>query len=137
MADKPRILVADDQPDIVEALRLLLKTEGYLVESAGSPEEALAHVARREFDAALIDLNYSRDTTSGREGLDLLQQLVAVDSTLTIVVMTAWASIDTAVQAIRRGAQDYVEKPWDNARLLSIVRNAVELGRALRRAPGV
>jgi DNA-binding NtrC family response regulator len=130
----PRILVADDQSDVVEALRHLLKTEGYVVEAAHAPSEALSLLASRDFDAALIDLNYTRDTTSGREGLDLLQRIVAVDATLPVAVMTAWASIDTAVEAMRRGAQDYIEKPWENARLLSVVRNAVELGRAMRRA---
>ena len=133
-ARAPRVLIADDQPDVLEALRLLLKGEGYQVESARSPLEVLEAVRSREYDAVLADLNYARDTTSGREGLELLQQLVSLDATLPILVMTAWASIDTAVEAIRRGAQDYVEKPWDNARLAAIVRNAVELGRALRRA---
>jgi DNA-binding NtrC family response regulator len=130
----PRLLVADDQPDVISALRLLLKGEGYAVESARSPLEVLDAMRGPEFDALLMDLNYSRDTTSGREGLDLLQQVIAIDATLPIIVMTAWASIDTAVEAMRRGAHDYVEKPWENARLTSIVRNAVELGRALRRA---
>lgn len=130
----PRILVADDQPDVISALRLLLKGEGYAVESARSPVEVLDAVRAAEFDALLMDLNYTRDTTSGREGLDLLQQVIGVDATLPIVVMTAWASIDTAVEAMRRGAHDYIEKPWDNARLATIVRNAVELGRAVRKA---
>lgn len=130
----PRILIADDQPDILEALRLLLKEAGHHVESSRSPMEVLEAVRRREYDAILADLNYTRDTTSGREGLDLLQQLTALDPTLPIVVMTAWASIDTAVEAMRRGAHDYVEKPWDNARLVATLRRAVELGRALRRA---
>ena len=130
----PRVLIADDQPDILEALRLLLKGEGYVVESARSPLEVLEAVRSREFDAVLADLNYTRDTTSGREGLDLLQQVVGLEATLPIVVMTAWASIDTAVEAMRRGAHDYVEKPWDNSRLLATVRRAIELGRALRRA---
>ena len=129
----PRILVADDQSDIVEALRLLLKQAGYVVEAGHTPADALAMVTRREYDAAIVDLNYTRDTTSGREGLDLLAQVTALDSTLPVIVMTAWASIGSAVEAMRRGAQDYVEKPWDNDRLLSILRNAVELGRALRR----
>ena len=118
----------------MEALRLLLKGEAYDVEVARSPNEVLVAVQARDFDALVMDLNYARDTTSGREGLDLLQRIPAVDSTLPVVVMTAWASIDTAVEAMRRGALDYVEKPWDNARLLAIVRNAVELGRALRRS---
>lgn len=130
----PRLLIADDQGDVLEALRLLLKGEGYHVETARSPMEVLEALKTREFDALLTDLNFTRDTTSGREGLDLLQQAAATDATLPIVVMTAWASIDTAVEAMRRGAHDYIEKPWDNARLVAIVRNAVELGRALRRA---
>ncbi|MGQ0649427.1 MAG: sigma-54-dependent transcriptional regulator [Gemmatimonadaceae bacterium] len=129
----PRVLIADDQSDIVEALRLLLKHEGYVVESAPTPADALAMLTVRDYDAALIDLNYTRDTTSGREGLDLLQQIGSLDATLPVMVMTAWGSIDSAVEAMRRGAQDYIEKPWDNGRLLSILRNAVELGRALRR----
>ncbi|MBK8248271.1 MAG: sigma-54-dependent Fis family transcriptional regulator [Gemmatimonadetes bacterium] len=129
----PRILVADDQPDVVEALRLLLKGEGYTIEAAHSPADAAALVGARDFDAAIIDLNYTRDTTSGREGLALLERIRAFDSSLPVVVMTAWASIDTAVEAMRRGAQDYIEKPWDNGRLLTVVRNAVELGRATRR----
>ena len=128
-----RILVADDQPDIIEALRLLLKREGYAVEAAGTPIEALEMVTARDYDAALIDLNYTRDTTSGREGLDLLARIAALDTTLPVVVMTAWASIGSAVEAMRRGAHDYIEKPWDNGRLLAVLRNAVELGRALRR----
>ena len=129
----PRILVADDQPDVVEALRLLLKGEGYVIEAAHSPADAAALVGARDFDAAIIDLNYSRDTTSGREGLGLLERIRAFDASLPVVVMTAWASIDTAVEAMRRGAQDYIEKPWDNGRLLTVLRNAVELGRATRR----
>ncbi len=129
-----RVLVADDQPDIVNALRLLLKKEGYIVDAASTPADVVAQLNARDYDAAIIDLNYTRDTTSGREGLDLLQQVIGLDATLPVIVMTAWASIDTAVEAMRRGAKDYVEKPWDNARLLSILRNTVELGRALRRA---
>jgi DNA-binding NtrC family response regulator len=129
----PRILIADDQTDIIEALRLLLKREGYVVDAAQTPSDALAMVTTRDYDAAIIDLNYTRDTTSGREGLDLLGQIGALDATLPVVVMTAWASIGSAVEAMRRGAHDYIEKPWDNGRLLAVLRNAVELGRALRR----
>jgi DNA-binding NtrC family response regulator len=129
----PRLLLADDQADVLEALRLLLKGEGYDLETARSPNEVLSALQARDFDALVMDLNYARDTTSGREGLDLLQKIPVLDSTLPVIVMTAWASIDTAVEAMRRGAHDYIEKPWDNARLLAIVRNAVELGRALRR----
>ena len=129
----PRILVADDQPDVLEALRLLLKGEGFQIETASSPREVITAVDASDFDALLMDLNYARDTTSGREGFDLLTRLQATDATLPIVVMTAWGSIDGAVEAMRRGARDYIEKPWDNARLLSTLRTQVELGQALRR----
>ena len=132
-AQGPRILVADDQADVIEALRLLLKGEGYAIESAVSPAAALRALEAREFDAVLMDLNYTRDTTSGQEGMDLLPRVQALDPTLPVVVMTAWASVDLAVEAMRRGARDFVQKPWDNARLLSIVRTQVELSRALRR----
>ncbi|HEY0970922.1 MAG TPA: sigma-54 dependent transcriptional regulator [Gemmatimonadales bacterium] len=134
MSDVPHILIADDQPDVLEALRLLLKGEGYAIESARSPAGIVAAVEARDFDAVLMDLNYTRDTTSGQEGLDLLQRLQALDSTLPVVVMTAWGSIDGAVEAMRRGAYDYVEKPWDNQRLLATIRNQVEMARALRRS---
>jgi DNA-binding NtrC family response regulator len=132
-ATPPRILIADDQADVLESLRLLLKTEGYRVDTADSPGSAVAWAADQDFDAALIDLNYSRDATSGAEGLELLEKLQGLDSTLPVVVMTAWGSVEIAVQAIRLGARDFVEKPWDNDRLLSILRNQVELCRALRR----
>jgi DNA-binding NtrC family response regulator len=128
----PRILIADDQPDVLEALRLLLKGEDFVVEPVGSPVALLHAAEEREFDVALIDLNYTRDTTSGREGLTLLGKLQALDSTLPVVVMTAWGSVDSAVEAMRLGARDYVEKPWDNARLLTTLRTQVELARALR-----
>jgi DNA-binding NtrC family response regulator len=131
---RPRVLVADDQPDVIEALRLLLKGEQYEIESARSPGGILTALEARDFDAVIMDLNYARDTTSGREGLDLLQKIQALDWTLPVVVMTAWASIDTAVESMRRGAYDYVEKPWDNARLLAILRNAIEMGRAVRKS---
>ncbi len=131
--ESPRILIADDQSDVLESLRLLLKTEGYAIDTADSPDSALAAVRTRDFDAALIDLNYSRDTTSGAEGLELLEKLQGLDSTLPVVVMTAWGSVEIAVQAIRLGARDFIEKPWDNDRLLSILRNQVALCRALRR----
>jgi len=129
----PRVLLADDQPDILEALQLLLKTEGYQVQSVSSPAAVLAAVEQTDFDAVLIDLNYARDTTSGQEGLDLLARLQADDAILPVIVLTAWASVDVAVEAMRRGARDFVQKPWDNARLAAIVRTQVELSRALRR----
>ena len=130
---KPRILIADDQREVREALRLMLKAEQFDTETAGSPAEILQAVTTRDFDAVLMDLNYTRDTTSGREGLDLLARLRAVDDALPVVVMTAWASVDVAVEAMRRGARDFVEKPWDNARLLAILRTQIDLHRALRR----
>jgi DNA-binding NtrC family response regulator len=130
---QPRLLVADDQPDVIEALRLLLKGEGYEIETAASPRAVVEAVQAREFDLVLMDLNYARDTTSGAEGLDLLSRLRHIDSTLPVVVMTAWASLDLAVEVMRRGARDFVAKPWDNARLLAIVKTQVELGSALRR----
>jgi DNA-binding NtrC family response regulator len=128
----PRVLVADDDPDVLAALKLLVKAEGFEVETATSPAQALAALEARDFDAALLDLNYARDTTSGREGLELIERLRALDATLPVVVMTAWGSVDGAVAAVRRGARDYVQKPWDNARLLQTLRTQVELGRALR-----
>src|SRR5579884_3686582 len=128
----PRILVADDQPDVLEALRLLLKSEGYEVETAASPAGVLKALEGREFDALLIDLNYARDTTSGHEGLDLLARLQTLDSTLPVIVMTAWGSVELAVEAMRRGARDFIQKPWDNARLSAILKTQIELGRALR-----
>jgi DNA-binding NtrC family response regulator len=130
----PRLLVADDLADVLEALKLLLKAEGYEVETATSPRGVLAALEAREFDALLVDMNYARDTTSGAEGLDLLGRLQGLDAPPPVVVMTAWASIDGAVEAMRRGARDFVEKPWDNRRLLATLRTQVELGRALRRS---
>jgi DNA-binding NtrC family response regulator len=129
----PQILVADDQPDVLEALRLLLKGEGFGFEGRSSPAGVLSAVETRDFDVVLIDLNYTRDTTSGQEGLDLLARLRQIDPTLPVIVMTAWASVDVAVEAMRRGARDFVQKPWDNTRLLATLRTYVELARALRR----
>ena len=108
----PRVLVADDQRDVIEALRLLLKPEGYQVSAASSPVGVLEALQKQEFDAALIDLNYTRDTTSGQEGLDLLSQLHAADSIFPVIVMTAWGNVDVAVEAMRRGARDFIQKPW-------------------------
>jgi DNA-binding NtrC family response regulator len=129
----PRVLIADDQADVVEALRLLLKAEGFQLETASSPAGVLAAVEAREFDVALIDLNYARDTTSGEEGLNLLSRIQSIDPTLPVVVMTAWGSVEVAVEAMRRGARDFVQKPWDNARLLAIIRTQIELSQALRK----
>jgi DNA-binding NtrC family response regulator len=130
----PRVLAADDQPDILESLDLLLKPEGFELETAASPQGVLAAVEQREFDVLLIDLNYTRDTTSGREGMDLLSKLQALDPTLPVVVMTAWGSVPLVVEAMRRGARDFVQKPWDNERLVSILKTQAELARATRAA---
>jgi DNA-binding NtrC family response regulator len=127
------VLIADDQAHILEALRLLLKGEGYRTESATSPAGVLSSVESRNFDCVLMDLNYARDTTSGAEGLDLIARLQAIDPTLPIVVMTAWGTVDLAVEAMRGGARDFVQKPWENSRLLTILRTQIELGQALRR----
>ncbi|HET9275164.1 MAG TPA: sigma-54 dependent transcriptional regulator, partial [Gemmatimonadales bacterium] len=128
----PLVLIADDQPDVAEALRLLLKSEGFRTVLAHVPEGVIAILEREQVDAALIDLNYTRDTTSGREGMDLLSRVRALDPTLPVIVMTAWGSVDRAVEAMRLGARDFIEKPWDNARLLTTLRSQIELGRALR-----
>src|SRR5262245_27062589 len=129
----PTVLIADDQADVLEALRLLLKGEGYQTVTVNSPAAIVEALKTRDFDVLLMDLNYARDTTSGQEGLDLLTRVHAMDATLPVVVMTAWSSVEVAVEAMRRGARDFIEKPWDNARLLSILRTQVALGQALRR----
>lgn len=129
----PRILVADDQQDVIEALRLLLKSEGWNVEGVNSPEAAIGRLEAGEYDLLFIDLNYTRDTTSGAEGLDLLQRVRMLDPSLPVVVMTAWATVDLAVEAMRRGAKDFISKPWENSRLLTIARTQLELSEALRR----
>ena len=128
-----RILIADDQPDVIEALRLLLKGEGYQTEAVSSPAGILNALESNDFDVLLMDLNYTRDTTSGQEGLDLLGRIPSIDGSLPIVVMTAWGSVELAVEAMRRGARDFVPKPFDNARLLAIVRTQIELSDALRK----
>jgi len=130
----PRILAADDQQHILETIELLLKPQGYKVDAVRSPELAREALASATYDAALIDLNYARDTTSGQEGLDLLAEMVALDGTLPVIVMTAWGNVELAVEAIRRGARDFIQKPWENERLLSILRTQVELHRALQQA---
>jgi DNA-binding NtrC family response regulator len=129
----PRVLIADDQPAVIEALRLLLKGEGFETRAVASPSDVAEALARQTFDVALIDLNYTRDTTSGQEGLDLLTRVRELDPTLPVVVMTAWGSVEVAVAALQRGASDFVQKPWDNARLLTILRTQAELAGALRK----
>jgi DNA-binding NtrC family response regulator len=129
----PSILIADDQADVLEALRFLIKGEGYQAEAVTSPAAALDAVESRDFDAVLMDLNYTRDTTSGQEGLDLLNRIQSLDGNLPVIVMTAWGSVELAVEAMRRGARDFIQKPWDNARLSAILKTQIELGRALRK----
>src|SRR5262252_2604673 len=128
-----RALIADDQADVLAALRLLLKGEGFEIETASSPEEVLKSIGGGDLDVALIDLNYARDTTSGSEGLELLKRIQAINPAVPIVVMTAWGNVDLAVEAMRRGARDFIQKPWDNARLLAVLRTQTELAEALRR----
>src|SRR3954447_8482490 len=128
-----RILVADDQQDIIDALRLLLVDEGYEVTPARSPAEALERLEAADFDLAILDLNYTRDTTSGQEGFDLIERIRSLDPTLPVLVMTAWSSVAGAVEAMRRGARDYIERPWDADRLMAAVRAESDLRRAVRR----
>jgi DNA-binding NtrC family response regulator len=128
-----RVLIADDQPDILDALKLLLRTEGYEVATAASPAELVRLLEQADFDVALVDLNYARDTTSGQEGFELLERTKAIDPTLPVLVMTGWSSVAGAVEAMRRGARDYIEKPWDDEKLLAAIHTQLELRRALRR----
>ncbi len=128
-----RVLIADDQRDVLEALRILLKGEGHQTESVTSVSGIFNALQQRDYALLMMDLNYTRDTTSGQEGLEVIPKIQALDSTLSIVVMTAWATIDLAVEAMKRGARDFVPKPWDNERLLTIVRTQIELGSALRK----
>jgi DNA-binding NtrC family response regulator len=130
---QPRILVADDQADILSALKLLLKREGFDVATATSPAGVIDIAAREHVDVALVDLNYSRDTTSGAEGVALVGELHRLHPDLPVVVMTAWATVEVAVQAMQGGANDFLEKPWNNQRLLSVLRNQVKLAEARRR----
>ena len=128
-----RILIADDQPDVLKALRLLLKPEGFQIDTASSVSEIIDSVNTRDFDVVLMDLNYIRGQTSGRQGLDVLSRIQQIDNTLPVVVMTAWSSVELAVEAMRRGARDFMPKPWKNERLLTVLRTQVELGRLLRK----
>ena len=131
-AHTPRTLIADDQPDVVTALRLLLRGAGYQTEAVTSPAAVLEAIKQRTFDLVLMDLNYARDTTSGQEGLDLISSIRKVDSTLPVVVLTGWGTVELAVEAMQRGGHDFVQKPWDNPRLLQTVRTQIELGRKRR-----
>jgi DNA-binding NtrC family response regulator len=129
-----RVLIADDQQDVIEALKLLLIDEGYEVTPARSPGDALERLEAADFDLAILDLNYTRDTTSGQEGFDLMERIRTLDPTLPVLVMTAWSSVAGAVEAMRRGARDYIEKPWDDEKLLVTARTQIELRRAVRRS---
>jgi sigma-B regulation protein RsbU (phosphoserine phosphatase) len=129
----PRILIADDQTDLLDALKLLLKGQGIEYDAVTSPEAALHALRSQPFDLVLMDLNYTGDTTSGREGIDLLARVQALDRLLPVIVMTGWGSVDLAVEAMRRGVRDFVQKPWDNAHLLATLRQEIESGRARRR----
>jgi len=133
--DRPaRVLAADDQQPILDAIEFLLRPHGYVVDTARSPSLVREALLTNTYDTLLIDLNYTRDTTSGGEGLDLLSEIVALDSSIPVVVMTAWGNVALAVEAMRRGARDFIQKPWDNDHLLSILRTQVELRRALQQA---
>jgi DNA-binding NtrC family response regulator len=131
---KIRVLVADDQPHILEAVELLLQPQGIHVDTARSPQLMLEALSQSDYDVLLIDLNYTRDTTSGKEGLDLLARLQEIDPRMPVIVMTAWGNIDLAVESIKRGARDFIQKPWENDRLISLIRVHAELHQALRRA---
>src|SRR5258707_7577541 len=129
-----RVLAADDQEHILDAIELLLRPQGYKVDAVRSPALVREALAANSYDAVLIDLNYTRDTTSGQEGLDLLSHIVALDSSVPVIVMTAWANVELAVEAMRRRARDFIQKPWENERLLSVLRTQVELHHALQQA---
>jgi phosphoserine phosphatase RsbU/P len=128
----PNVLIADDQHNVLEALRLLLKTEGYRTQMVSSPNGLLEAVEASDFDVVLLDLNYTRDTTSGREGLELLSRIQALDDSLPLVVMTAWGSMDLAIEAMRRGASDFIQKPWDNQQVLHTLQRQIERRQKLR-----
>ena len=133
-AVQPRILIADDQPDLLDALRLLLKGEGLVMDAVTSPDAVIDAVARGSYDLLLMDLNYTGDTTSGREGIDLLARVQQQDSLLPVIVMTGWGSVDLAVETMRRGVCDFVQKPWDNTQLLATLRTEIDKGRTRRQA---
>ena len=130
--NSPRILIADDQTHVREALQLLLKTEGFSTEAVSSPDGVMEAVQNRSFDVLLLDMNYARDTTSGNEGLELLSRLRKFDNALPVVFMTAWGSVELAVEAMQDGVRDFVQKPWDNKKLLASLRRHIEEGRVLR-----
>src|SRR5258706_2618670 len=129
----PRILIADDQADLIDALKLMLKGQGIECDAVTSPDAAVLALESRGFDLVLMDLSYTGDTTSGREGIDLLARVQQFDRLLPVIVMTGWASVDLAVEAMRRGVRDFVQKPWDNAHLLATLRQEIQAGRPRRR----
>jgi sigma-B regulation protein RsbU (phosphoserine phosphatase) len=132
VTEAPRTLIADDQPDVLAALRLLLKGAGYQTEAADSPAAVIDAIEHEKFDLVLMDLNYARDTTSGKEGLDLISRIHALDHDLPIVVMTAWATVDLAVESMRLGVRDFVQKPWENSHLLTKLKTQIDYGRRQR-----
>jgi phosphoserine phosphatase RsbU/P len=129
----PRTLIADDQPDVLTSLSLLLKSAGHQTEAVTSPAAVIEALTKRDFDVVLMDLNYARDTTSGQEGLDLLTKIQEIDKSLPVVVMTAWASVELAVEAMRRGVRDFVQKPWENRQLLNTLETQIQNRRIQRR----
>jgi len=131
---EPRILIADDEPDVLKALRLLLKPDGFQIETVSSAAQIIEAVKSRDFNIVLMDLNYVRGETSGEQGLDVLSRIQQIDCLLPVVVMTAWSSVELAVEAMRRGARDFMPKPWNNERLLTVLRTQIELSQALRKS---
>src|SRR4051812_47076803 len=131
-----RILIADDQNDVLEALRILLKGEGHQTDAVTSLAGIFQALEKKDYALLIMDLNYTRDTTSGQEGLEVIPKIQALDNTLPIVVMTAWATIDLAVEAMKRGARDFIPKPWDNDRLLAGGGGAGEAGGGPREGGG-
>src|SRR5882724_1101548 len=129
-----RVLVADDQPSILEAVKMLLRSEGFDVDTVPSPDVVLESITLREYDVLLLDLNYARDTTSGAEGIGLVERIRAIDSQVPVIVMSAWGTINLAVEAVCRGARDFVQKPWDDDRLVATLRTHAELYQAVRQS---
>ena len=127
-----RVLVADDQPDVLESLQLLLKNEGFVIDVASSPRAIVEAVQSRHYDVLLLDMNYARDTTSGGEGLELLSRISELDQPPPVVLMTAWGSVELAVEAMRNGGCDFVQKPWNNRNLIDTLRHNVVRAKAKR-----
>jgi DNA-binding NtrC family response regulator len=132
MPNRAKILIADDQPELLSALSFICSAEGYHCTTVDSPEAAIAALGKSEFHLLLMDMNYHPDRTTGQEGLDLLRRVQQIDPSLPVVVMTAWGSIPLAVEAVKSGAKDFLQKPWENERLLSILRTQIQLRAALK-----